>query len=419
MATSRLDQIKSHLNSPAASARERLLQQSPDDVVVCAAVRTPLTKARKGGLAKAPVDLMLSTVLKEVVARSKVDPKLIDDIIVGSVLTPGGGGASVARMASLRAGIPNTVSIATTNRQCASGLQAVSVIANAIKTGQIDIGIGGGVESMTLYHFNRYQYRRGNTDSENDLTLETLSVQEAADCLIPMGITSENVAAKYNVSRERQDAFAAHSTTKAVAAQEAGHFKAEIAPVTLPDGAVVTIDDGIRKGTTPEVLAKLKPVFKKDGSTTAGNSSQLTDGAAAVLLTRRSKALELGLPIIGKFGGFTAAGVPPNIMGIGPAVAIPKLFEKFGLTYQDVDFFEINEAFASQAVMSVDTLNIPHDKVNPNGGAIAFGHPLGCTGARQLATAFSHAKRTGQKVFVTSMCVGSGMGCASVFVSEQ
>ncbi|KAK4698710.1 acetyl-CoA C-acetyltransferase, partial [Phenoliferia sp. Uapishka_3] len=399
---SRLSQIASHLTSASLTPREKLLLQSPDDVVICASVRTPLTKARKGGLAKASVDLMLATVLREVVKRSGVEAALVEDIIVGSVLTPGGGGASLARMAALAAGIPATTSIATTNRQCASGLQAVATVAAAIRSGQIDIGIGSGVESMTLYHFDRYKYRVG-TDGLNDIAGSTLAIQEAADCLLPMGLTSENVASLYSIPRSRQDAFSAQSTAKASSSQDAGFFVSEIVPVTLADGTVVSTDDGIRRGTTEAALGKLKPVFKPEGgSTTAGNASQLTDGAAAVLLARRSKAMELGLPILGKFCGFVSAGVPPKIMGVGPAYAIPKLFGKLGIDKKDVDFFEINEAFASQAIIFTN---------------ICF--TGGATGARQIATAMAHAKRTGEKVFVTSMCVGSGMGCAACFVSEQ
>lgn len=323
----------------------------------------------------------------------------------------------MARMAVLASGFPTTTSVAAMNRQCSSGLTTVAAIAAAIQNGTIDVGIGSGVESMTLYHFERYQYRKG-TEGLNDIDASTLAVQDAADCLLPMGITSENVAAEYGITRAQQDAFAASSHHKALVAQASGDFVSEIAPVTLPDGTVISLDDGMRAGTTAEGLGKLKPVFKADGSTTAGNASQLTDGAAAVLLARRSKAEQLGLPILGKFVAFAAAGVPPRVMGIGPAYAIPKIFNKWGLTKDDIDFFEINEAFASQAIMSVETLGLDYDRVNPNGGAIAFGHPLGSTGARQIATGFAHAQRTGKKVFVSSMCVGGGMGCAGLFVCE-
>jgi acetyl-CoA acyltransferase 1 len=243
-----------------------------------------------------------------------------------------------------------------------------------------------------------------------------------------MGITSENVAKDFSVSRAKQDAFAAKSFQKAAAAQQAGRYKAEILPIkakwTDPKTGqtktvVVDADDGIRMGVTAESLAKLKPAFIKDGSTHAGNASQVSDGAAAVLLARRSVAKRLGLPILGKFVFASVVGVPPRIMGVGPLYAIPKVLEKVGLSKEEVDFYEINEAFASQALYCVEQLGIPLDKVNPHGGAIAIGHPLGCTGARQVATGLNIAKQYNAKIFVTSMCIGSGMGMAAVFVNEQ
>jgi len=261
-----------------------------------------------------------------------------------------------------------------------------------------------------------------------DVSNEVLENQDAADCLLPMGITSENVADDYKISRQVQDEFAAKSFQKAAAANKAGKFKAEIIPITTKfidpktgkeSEIVVDQDDGIRDGVTAESLAKLKPAFTKDGSTHAGNASQVSDGAAAVLLTRRSFARRLGLPVIGKYVASATIGVPPRIMGVGPAYAIPRVLDLAGLSLDDVDFFEINEAFASQAVYSVQHLGIPWEKVNINGGAIAIGHPLGCTGARQVATGLNIAKQTGGKVFVTSMCIGSGMGMAAIFVSEH
>ena len=230
--------------------------------------------------------------------------------------------------------------------------------------------------------------------------------EEAADCLMPMGITSENVAKKYNIDRKRQDTFAAESFAKAAAAQKDGKFK------------TVASDDGIREGVTVESLSKLKPAFAKDGFTHAGNASQVSDGAASVLLARRSAAKKHGLPILGKFVTCSVVGVPPNIMGVGPAYAIPRLFELTGLSKDDIDIFEINEAFASQALFSVEHLGLDKKKVNPVGGAIAMGHPLGATGARQIATGLAEAKRQGgKKLIVTSMCVGTGMGCAALIVS--
>jgi len=243
-----------------------------------------------------------------------------------------------------------------------------------------------------------------------------------------MGITSENVAKDYNITRKAQDEFAAKSFQKAAAASKAGKFKAEIIPIKtkIVDPKtdkeveiIVAQDDGIRDGVTAESLSKLKPAFAKDGSTHAGNASQVSDGAAAVILTRRSIAKRLRLPILGKYVNAAVVGVPPRIMGVGPAFAIPRVLQLVGVSQNDVDFFEINEAFASQAVFSIEHLKIPYEKVNINGGAIAIGHPLGCTGARQIATGLNIARQTGGRVFVTSMCIGSGMGMAAVFVSEH
>lgn len=415
-----MQQVRDIGNTIAGKAgKAYILTPMPNDVVICAAVRTPITKARKGGLKDACPEDLLSHVFKAVIQRSGVDPALVEDVAVGNVLPPGGG-ATVARMAALHAGLPVTTSVNTVNRQCSSGLTTVVQIANEIAAGQIDIGIGAGVESMTQ------GYGAGAMPEHISETVS--SVPEAADCLVPMGITSENVAKQFGVTRQVQDQFAARSFQLAEAAQKSGKFKDEITPVTTKwvdpksgDEKTITVteDDGIRAGMSVEVLSKLKPAFSKDGSTHAGNASQVSDGAAAVLLARRSVAKKLGLPILGKFVTASVVGVPPKIMGIGPAFAIPKALEKAGITQEEVDFFEINEAFASQAVYSVEKLKIPMDKVNPNGGAIAFGHPLGATGARQIATAYSHCKRTGAKVFVTSMCIGSGMGMAAVFVNEQ
>ncbi|WRT63232.1 uncharacterized protein IL334_000135 [Kwoniella shivajii] len=411
--------IQSITNAIPSLGRARLLINSADDVVVVSACRTAVTKAKKGGFKDCLPEDLLAAVLIETLKRSKVDPSKIEDIAVGNVLPPGGG-ANVARMAQLYAGIPYTCPINTVNRQCSSGLTAVAQIANEIKSGEIDIGIGAGVEHMTAHY--------GAGVLPERMSDEVLSNPEAADCLIPMGITSENVAKQYNITRDVQDTFAANSFGKAADAQKQGKFKSEIVPVKVKwtdpkteeeKEIIVDADDGVRAGVTKESLAKLKPAFSKEGTTHAGNASQVSDGAAAVLLARRSVAQKLGLPILGKFVVSAVVGVPPKLMGIGPAFAIPKALQKAGITKDDVDFFEINEAFASQAVMSIQHLNLPFEKVNPVGGAIAMGHPLGATGARQIATGFAEAKREKKKVFVTSMCIGSGMGMAAVFVSEQ
>ncbi|GJJ10867.1 hypothetical protein Clacol_005095 [Clathrus columnatus] len=394
--------------------KNQVLAKHDDDVVIVAALRSALTKVSYPTslgelLQQADVHRVAKEGLKTHHLKNFFQPSFAFAGSVNSILlfllrmpvmySPPGG----ARMAALHAGIPNTSAVNTVNRQCSSGLTAINQIAMEIKTGQIDIGIespqpsvviGAGVESMSQ------GYGARALPSASDIIM---SNQEAADCLIPMGITSENVAADYKISREVQDDFAAKSFQKAAAAQE----------------IIVDYDDGVRDGVTRESLAKLKPAFSKDGSTHAGNASQVSDGAAAVLLARRSVAKHLKLPILGKFVTAAVVGVPPRIMGVGPAYAIPRVLKQAGLNIPDIDFFEINEAFASQAVFSIQHLKIPFEKVNPVGGAIAMGHPLGCTGARQVATALAHAKRTGEKLFVTSMCIGSGMGMAAVFVNEQ
>ncbi|KAH7929060.1 thiolase [Leucogyrophana mollusca] len=402
-----------------SSAKAKVLAKHENDVVIVSAVRSALAKGRKGGFKDTRPEELLSGVLKAAYTRARVDPALIEDIAVGNVLPPGGG-ANAARMAALHSGIPITTSINTVNRQCSSGLAAVNQIANQIIAGQIDLGIGAGVESMT--------FGWGGSSLPDGWSEEVLTNKEAQDCLIPMGFTSENVASDFGISREVQDKFAAESFQKAAAAQKAGKFRDEIVPLKVKvvdpktekvSEIIVDADEGIRDGVTAESLAKLKPSFKKDGSTHAGNASQISDGAAAVVLCRRSVAKRLGLPIVGKYVAATAVGCPPRIMGVGPAYAIPKVLEKVGLSKNDIDFYEINEAFASQAVYSVDKIGIPFEKVNVNGGAIAIGHPLGCTGARQIATGLSIGKQRNERVFVTSMCIGSGMGMAAVFVNEQ
>ena len=349
--------------------------------------------------------MMLATVLKGVLSKTGIDPNLIKDVVVGNVLPPGGG-ATLARMASLYAGIPETSSVMTVNRQCSSGLQAVAQIASAIKSGYIDVGIGAGVESMSMH------YGPGALAPSVDDQIASLPV--AADCQIPMGITSENVAETYKITRQEQDQMAMLSHKKAAKAQADGLFRDEIVPVNG-----VISDDGIRPETSMASLAKLKTSFKENGTTTAGNSSQISDGAAAVLLMRRSKAQELKLPILGKFIGFNVSGVPPRVMGIGPALAIPAVLEQANLKINDIGIFELNEAFASQATYCVKTLKIPLDRVNPKGGAIALGHPLGATGARQIATLLPEMKRKGVKYGVVSMCIGTGMGAAAIIENEQ
>ncbi|VVT49909.1 uncharacterized protein SAPINGB_P002504 [Magnusiomyces paraingens] len=403
-------------NATSASNREKLFGKSPDDVVIIAAYRSALTKGGRGLFKDTASSDILAGLLAGLLEKTKIDPKILGDVVVGNVLNPGAG-ANEHRAAALLAGIPYSVPFVAINRQCSSGLMAVNDVANKIRAGQIDIGIGAGVESMSTNF---------GPKSAAPFSAALLANPEAAKCTIPMGITSENVATKYDISREAQDKFAAASYVKAAKAQDAGLFEEEIIPITTTvydkdekeHTVVVDKDDGIRRGVTPESLGKIRPAFKKDGSTHAGNASQVSDGAGAVLLARRSVAEKLGLPILAKFVHCKSVGVPPEIMGVGPAYAIPSVLEDLGLTHEDVDVFEINEAFASQAIFSIEHIGIPYEKVNPRGGAIAFGHPLGATGARQFATLISELKSKGQKVGVTSMCIGSGMGAASLIVIE-
>uniref|UniRef100_A0A670ZXM0 Acetyl-CoA acyltransferase 1 n=1 Tax=Pseudonaja textilis TaxID=8673 RepID=A0A670ZXM0_PSETE len=334
-------------------------------------------------------------------------------LYLGNVLQPGAG-AAMARIGQFISGIPETVPISSVNRQCSSGLQALINIAGGIRNGSYDIGLACGVESMSL---------RSATDP-GDVSSRIMDFSKARDCLIPMGITSENVAERFGISREKQDAFALASQQKATRAQKLGWFKNEIVPVntTFTDDQgtekkiTVLQDEGIRPNTSLEGLARLRPAFQENGTSTAGNSSQVSDGAAAVLLARRSAAAQLGLPVLGVLKSFAVVGVPPDVMGIGPAYAIPVALKKAGLTVNDIDVFEINEAFASQVVYCVEKLGIPMEKVNPLGGAIALGHPLGCTGARQVVTLLNELKRRGKRGYgVVSMCIGTGMGAAAVF----
>jgi len=343
--------------------------------------------------------------------------------MVGTVLSELGG-SKAGRMAANHIGIPTTTSFSTANRACASGLQAITGIANAIAVGQIDVGIAGGMESMT----RNYGSRAIPTQLWDDL--KNSPVKEARDCIMNMGITSENVAKRYGISRQDQDEFAARSQNLAAKAQESGFFDPEIVPVTTrwvnPEDPTdvktitVTKDDGIRPGTKVEKLATMKPAFSADGASTAGNSSQVSDGASAALMMRRSTAQELGLTssIIGKWAGTQVAGCAPDEMGVGPAVAIPKLLEYTGISKDDVGIWEINEAFASQALYCVRKLELDMDKVNPNGGAIALGHPLGATSGRMLSTLLHELERQDQPLGVLSKCIGTGMGMASLIVRE-
>ena len=381
---------------------------SDRDVVIVCATRTPLCRARKGGLAKVPPSTLFQTVLEASLQRTQISGADIQDICVGNVLLRPPTGFAALRMAQIVAGIPETTPLNMVNRQCASGLQACSEIANRIAVGEIDIGIGAGVESMSMTPLNQV----GKPPAVDWQVMQKNS--HAMDCLLPMGITSDTVVKEYGLKRHDLDAFSVQSHSKAAAAQAAGKFDAEICPV-----GTVNRDDGVRPQTTAAVLAKLKPAFTPTGITTAGNSSQTTDGAAAVVLMTRAEAQRRRLPVLAVWKGFSCVGVPPRIMGIGPAVAIPAVLEQVGLTKEDIEVYEINEAFASQASWCVSELGLDPAKVNPNGGAIALGHPLGCTGARLVATLLYELKRRRTAGYgVVSMCIGSGMGAAAVIQVE-
>ena len=380
---------------------------SSRDVVIVGARRTAITRAKNGGFAKAKIkaDQLLGGVLAGLLdsapLKGRVSRGDVADVVVGVCLQPGGGQA-MARMAAFEAGFPDGVSVATTNRQCSSGLQALATVAGLIKSGVYDMAIAGGVESMSSCSFDQ---------ATPIVDWPTVKKNPgAAACMIPMGITSENVAQRFGISRLLQDKFALESHRRASEAVRLGFFAQEIVPV-----AGVTADDGIRAGGTLEKLSSLKPAFvPSGGSSTAGNSSQTSDGAAAVLMTTKSNAEALALEILARWVSFAVVGVPPDIMGVGPAFAIPEAVRKAGLSLAEIDFFCINEAFASQCLFCIRFLGLDPVKVNPLGGAIALGHPLGCTGARQVVTMAHHLRRTGKRYAVVSMCVGTGMGAAAV-----
>ncbi|KAL8381959.1 hypothetical protein RB595_005965 [Gaeumannomyces hyphopodioides] len=416
MAAERLGSILKHLTP--GNVLSTLTSKNDDDIVITLAVRTPLAKAKKGGFKDTTLEYLIYALLQQVREKSKLDPALVEDICMGNVSD--GKAAYKLRAAALAAGFPNTAGASSVNRFCSSGLKATEDIANAIRAGSIQVGIALGAESMTA---------GGDAlDAPFDEAV-TAASQEALECMQPMGWTSENVSRDFGITREEMDRFAALSFQKAERAQKAGLFDEEIVPIKtkLKDAngelkeVTIAKDEGIRPGTTAETLGKIRVAFPQWGpTTTGGNASQVTDGAAAVVLMKRSTAVKLGQPILAKFVGSTVAGLAPRIMGIGPTVAIPKLLALHGITINDVDVVEINEAFASMAVYCRDTLKLDDTtKLNPRGGAIALGHPLGATGARQIVTGLAECRRAGKKILLTSMCIGTGMGMAGLFVSEQ
>lgn len=391
--------------------------KNSNDPVIVSAVRTAVGRAFKGTLRETrPDDLAATCLTGALQAAGGFDASALDDVILGCAMPEGPQGLNIARLAQLRAGIPYQVPAITLNRFCSSGLQSISMAADRIATGQARAILAGGMESMSMVPMT----------GERFLPNPAL-VRDMPEAYISMGLTAEEVASRFDVSREDQDAFALQSHRKAVAALDSGAFKDEIVPVEVthkapgPRGeSVVTTttfdtDEGPRRDTSLEALAKLRPVFKMGGSVTAGTSSQTSDGAGVALVMSRALAEEQGLEILAVLRGYQVAGVPPEIMGIGPVEAIPKVLSHCGVAQDDVELFEINEAFASQAVYCVRELGIDPDKVNVHGGAIALGHPLGATGAKLTATLLHEMKRRSARYGVVSMCIGGGMGAAALF----
>lgn len=390
------------------------------DAVIVSAVRTAVGKARKGGFASVRPDELGSAVIGGLLRRTPgLDPAEVEDVILGCAFPEGEQGLNIARNVALRSGLPDGVCGQTINRYCASGSQAIANAAYAIMSGQMDVAIAGGVESMSMVPM------AGNKFAPN-----AYFAAHQPEVFTSMGLTAENVAEKYHISRAEQDAFALHSHQKAISAQKAGLFDAEIIPVdveicevagNVPARRVFTIknDEGPREDSTLEALAKLSPVFKAGGTVTAGNSSQISDGAAGVVVMSAEKAVELGLKPLVKFVSFATAGVSPELMGIGPVYAIPKALKLAGLHLDDMDLIELNEAFAAQALAVMGQLELNMEKVNVNGGAIALGHPLGCTGAKLTTQIIYEMKRRNARYGLVSMCIGGGMGAATIFENLQ
>ncbi|MEZ4403862.1 MAG: thiolase family protein [Kofleriaceae bacterium] len=383
-----------------------------NDIIIAEAVRSAVGRGHKGSLANKRPDELAADVLRGLMARVPQAKGHIDDVVLGCAMPEGEQGLNVARLIALSADLGIEVPAQTINRFCSSGLQAIATAAGAIAIGSCDAVIAGGVESMTYVPMTGFHL---------SASPELMASLPAANT--PMGITAENVAKQFGITRADQDKFALWSQQKAKAALDKGVFADEIVPVRAvsfaADGAKVytdfTVDELPRPDTTAEGLAKLPPAFALGGSVTAGNASPISDGAAAALVMSGAKAKELGIKPLGYFRSFVTVGVDPAIMGIGPLPAVQKLLAKNGLTVADIDLFEMNEAFASQAVYCQRELGIPDDKLNVNGGAIALGHPLGCTGAKLTATALYELKRRGGRYAVVTMCIGGGQGAAGLF----
>ncbi len=384
---------------------------------IVTALRTAVGKAKKGTLKDFRPDEMLSAVISELVKRTpNLNPTEIDDVIIGCAFPEGEQGLNIARIASLRAGLPVSVPAITINRFCSSGLQSIAFAAERIMLGHADIVIAGGVESMSLVPMT------GNKFSANPYLAENYP-----EVYISMGLTAERVAEKYQITRQMQDEFALKSHQKALKAIQDGKFRDEIVPLKVVnkyingkgeriiEEKIFDTDEGPRADTSLEKLAQLKPAFKEGGTVTAGNSSQMSDGAAGVVVMSEDKVKELGLKPIARFVSFAVAGVPPEIMGIGPVEAIPKALKLAGLKLEDIGLIELNEAFAAQTLAVIKLAGLDEQIINVNGGAIALGHPLGCTGAKLTVTLLNEMKRRNVKYGMVTMCIGGGMGAAGIF----
>jgi acetyl-CoA acyltransferase len=385
------------------------------EAVIVSAVRTAVGKAPRGALRSVhPTDLA-ATVIRSAVERVPgLDPKEIDDVILGCAMPEAEQGLNMARVALLRAGLPTDVPGQTVNRFCASGLQTIALAAQQVMSGMGDVVVAGGAESMSAVPMGGHHFAPNPAMAEM-----------SPDVYLGMGLTAENVARRYEVSREDQDAFALRSHQRAIAAIDAGLFRDEIVPIDVEhvwfengrvqrSTMIFDTDEGPRRDTSAEALAKLKPVFAVNGTVTAGNSSQTSDGAAAVVVMSREKADALGVKPLARFVSFAVAGVPPDIMGIGPVAAIPKALKQAGLTIDQIDLIELNEAFAAQALAVIRALELDEEKVNVNGGAIALGHPLGCTGAKLTVQILHELRRRGGRYGLITMCIGGGMGAAGI-----
>ncbi|HET9184444.1 MAG TPA: acetyl-CoA C-acyltransferase [Candidatus Angelobacter sp.] len=385
------------------------------EAVIVSSVRTAVGKSGKGTLRTTRPDDLAAVAIKGVLARvPQIDPKEIEDVIIGCATPEAESGMNVARIASLRAGLPVEVSAMTINRFCSSGLQAISLAADSVMTGRAEIAVGGGTESMSMLPMG------GHKVSANPWL-----VNSYPDAYLSMGLTAERLAKRFGIAREQADEFSCNSHMKALSAIKAGNFEDEIVPVpvsfTTPNGSkpkridiIFKVDEGPRADTTLEALARLKPAFHARGTVTAGNSSQTSDGAAASVVMSADKARQLGIKPLARFVAFATAGYKPEEMGLGPVFAIPKVLKMAGLKLDDISVIELNEAFAAQALSVIKEAGLDIHKVNPNGGAVALGHPLGCTGAKLTATIIRELKRRNGKYGVVTMCVGGGMGAAGI-----